>query len=239
MSKLSFSKFHGAGNDFILIDDRALTFNSALVSKLCTPKFGVGADGVILLQDPFRMRIFNADGTEAESCGNGLRCFVKFLIDLGFVQSEYQIQTGGGLVRAHLVGDKVAVSLGEAKNYQKKMLDGYQIYSLQVGVPHLVVFEGLIQELGPKWQKYNTNVNVAEIRGHAVYVKTYERGVGETLACGTGALAVGFVAMKEFGLKMPIPICMPGGDLLIDMQGDRLILIGDAEKVFQGSYAVE
>src|SRR3990167_9481308 len=114
MSNLSFVKYEGAGNDFILIDDRALgfSFNPLLIRRLCDRKFGIGADGLILLQPEFRMRIFNRDGTEAAMCGNGVRCLARFLADLG-IPGPYRIAVHDRIVEASLEGERVCVAMGE------------------------------------------------------------------------------------------------------------------------------
>ena len=151
MSKLSFgkfSKYEGAGNDFILIDDRASSFpltDRAFLSRLCHRKTGIGADGVILLQlsktADFRMRIFNSDGGEAEGCGNGLRCLVRFLSDLGLSRKHYQIETGDRIVQAEFVQGKIAVQMGAPRNlllHQK--IDAWEVHSVDTGVPHAVIF---------------------------------------------------------------------------------------------------
>jgi len=117
MSTLSFAKYQGIGNDFILIDDRAEIFDHKQAAKLCDRNFGIGADGLILLQnDPvadFRMRIFNADGAEANSCGNGLRCFVRFLQDLGISQEKYNIAIGETLLKGWPFKNLIAVNMGK------------------------------------------------------------------------------------------------------------------------------
>lgn len=245
MSTISFIKIHGAGNDFILIDDRALHFSPKSVPKLCHRRFGIGADGVILLQNDLsadvRMRIYNADGNEAESCGNGLRCLVRFLLDLGFVRKSYRIAIGNKIVQAHFRGDQIAVEMGSVIGVKQLYIDGLEVHSLDTGVPHAVVFgPQKLEFLGPFLQKHplfmpaGTNVNVAVMRDEGIHIRTFERGVGETFACGTGAAAVGYIASKIYCLPTPIQICMPGGKLMIEVVGDEVTQIGDAVKAFEG-----
>ncbi|MBX7066709.1 MAG: diaminopimelate epimerase [Parachlamydiales bacterium] len=247
MSKLSFVKFQGAGNDFIVIDDRALFFDPKIVPKLCHRKFGIGADGVLLLQNDlkadFRMRIYNADGNEAEGCGNGLRCLMKFLLELGLPKKAYRIGVGPRIVEADFVGEKVSLNLGAPLNFRRFAILGYEVHSLDTGVPHAVVFSdeklevlGPLLQSHPKFMPAKTNVNVAQARQDRIDVRTFERGVGETLACGTGAAAVGYVAAKELGWKNPIRICMPGGVLEVVCNGEQITLIGDSVLVFKGEY---
>ncbi len=245
---LCFAKFQGAGNDFILIDDRAPHFTPHLVPQLCHRKFGIGADGVILLQtDPaadFRMRIFNSDGSEAGSCGNGLRCLMKFIVDLGLPKKNYRIATGDRIVQAGYVGDKISVQMGLALNLKKLNIEGFEIHSLDTGVPHAVVFspDADLKILGPllryhsAFQPAGTNVNIANLQSDgSIRVRTYERGVeGETLACGTGAAAVGVIASQEYHLPNPIRICSAGGEIDIHVDGLNVTMIGCAIKVFDG-----
>lgn len=246
---LYFGKYQGAGNDFILIDDRAPFFNPHLVTQLCHRKFGIGADGVILLQTDqsadFRMRIFNSDGSEAGSCGNGLRCLMKFIVDLGLPKKNYQIATGDRIVEAGFVGDKISVQMGLALNLKKLDIEGFEVHSLDTGVPHAVVFSphADLKILGPLLRYHSafhpagTNVNIANLQSDgSIRVRTYERGVeGETLACGTGAAAVGVIASQEYHLPNPIRICFAGGEIDIHVDGLNVTMIGDAIKVFDGA----
>ncbi len=250
MSKLSFVKYQGAGNDFILIDDRALHFNSKRVPELCHRRFGVGADGVILLQHDstadFRMRIYNSDGTEAGSCGNGLRCLMRFIADLGLPQKSYRIATGDRVVLADFVEDRIRIQMGAAQFFRSLSLDGLEIYSLDTGVPHAVVFSPRrsLLDLGPflrnhpVFQPEGTNVNLAELQPDgSIYIRTYERGVeGETLACGTGAAAVGFAAAQKYGLPNPIRVCSAGGEIEVQVDGINLTILGWAVKSFEGIF---
>jgi diaminopimelate epimerase len=245
---LFFTKYQGAGNDFILIDDCALHFDTNLVPQLCDRKFGVGADGVILLQiDPvadFRMRIFNRDGSEAESCGNGLRCLLRFIADLGMPQKKYRIATQDRVVEADFVGDRIRIEMGLALNLKRCHIEGFEVYSLNTGVPHAVIFskEADLKILGPLlryhplFQPDGTNVNVAMLQiDGSVHVRTYERGVeGETLSCGTGAAAVALIASQKYHLPNPIQVCSLGGEIDIYVDGLKATLIGDAIKIFDG-----
>lgn len=243
---LSFAKYQGAGNDFILIDNRTLHFDCKLVSKLCHRKFGIGADGVVLLESNFRMRIFNSDGSEAESCGNGLRCLMRFLLDLGFPKADYQIQVGNRVVQAGFVGDKIRIDMGEALHFKQLLIEGHEVHFLNTGVPHTVLFsaEADLATIGPflryheHFQPAGTNVNIAQLGNDgALYIRTYERGVeAETLACGTGAAAVALIASQKYGLKNPIRVHALGGEMEVLVDGLKVSLIGEATKVFEGSF---
>jgi len=252
MSKISFGKYQGAGNDFILIDDRTLFFDSSLVKSLCDRKFGIGADGLILLQNDsaadFRMRIFNSDGSEAESCGNGLRCLVRFIQDLGENKEQYSIATADRIVQAKTNGEKITIRMGPATDFKKLIIDGREVYSLNTGVPHAVMLvpdtrqvdiyrDGPFFRNHPEFQPTGANVNFASIDSDGlVYVRTFERGVeGETMACGTGASAVGAI-ISLLGRSSPIHIRFPGGDVSVSIEGGEIFLTGDATLVFEGIF---
>src|SRR3990172_5225069 len=143
---LSFSKYHGLGNDFILIDDRQEHFpadDALLISRLCARRTGIGADGLILLQDAlnadYRMRVFNADGREAEMCGNGLRCLLLFLRDLGLSKEELRILVGGGLYHACFEGANVALRMGRPKEVSWNIRVSLAERELEVHYVHLGV----------------------------------------------------------------------------------------------------
>ncbi len=257
MSKLSFVKYEGAGNDFILIDDRALSFpihDRKRIEQLCHRRFGIGADGIILLQSEanadFRMRILNSDGSEAEGCGNGLRCFLLFLSDLGLPRKKTRIAIGSRIVEAEFVGEKIGVQMGPAMNLKIKLqIEGREVHSVDTGVPHAVQFvldiekidvakEGSFLRYHPFFQPKGTNVNFAALQTDgSIRVRTYERGVeGETLACGTGATAVAAIAAKIVRLPSPILLHFPGGTLEVHFN-ERMSdfkMVGPARRVFSG-----
>lgn len=249
MSTLTFVKFQGAGNDFILIDDRALFFNPTQVKDLCHRKFGIGADGVILLQNDsladFRMRIFNSDGSEAESCGNGLRCLLRFLVDLGLPRKNYRIATADRIVEAGFEQDLISINMGPARNVKQLYIQGREIHFLDTGVPHLVLFvpdvqkvdflkEGAFFRHHSLFQPRGTNVNFASLQSDRIDVRTFERGLeGESLACGTGGAAVAVIASQKYGLANPIRISFPGGLLEFHID-DEIRMVGEARKVFEG-----
>ncbi len=259
---LSFSKYSGCGNDFILVDNRLLHFpvDAAYIAKLCDRKRGVGADGLILLQlsqmADYRMRIFNADGGEAEMCGNGIRCLMQFIRELGGLAPRYRIETMNATLQVEEEqGGLVSVEMAEPHSIQWELsLPGFfQLSSLNTGVPHAVIFvEDLERDhwmaiapqirhhaaFGPK----GTNVNFAQLKSDGTLsVRTYERGVeGETLACGTGATAAALAAAKRFGLPGPIQVLPRSKEPLnisFSWQGDcptAVTLAGPAHFIFRG-----
>ncbi len=242
MSKLFFVKYQGTGNDFILVDNRSKTFDRTLVPKICHRRFGIGADGVILLEEGFRMRIFNSDGSEPNSCGNGLRCFVQFLIDLGFEKQRYAIAIGDRTVYGQWLDGKIAIEM-QVGEIQKKRVEDHEVYLVDSGVPHAVLFSASDFTLAPFFRNHpvfapeGANVNFAKLlEDGSIEVRTFERGVeGETFACGTGAAAVAMVASKIYQKENPIEICFIGGKLQSHVDGSVVMIIGEVQRVFEGS----
>lgn len=262
-----FSKYVGSGNDFILIDNRELSFRThdyAFISKLCHRQCGIGADGVILLENSetadFKMRIFNADGSEAEMCGNGIRCFFKFLHEIGLHQPSYLIETKASNLRLDQEGSQVKVEMQNPVDIKWDMdlevdSDSLKVHYLNTGVPHAVIFKSQIEDsdlklLSPKirFHEYflpkGTNVNFATVNSkNEVTVRTYERGVeDETLGCGTGATATAIAAAYLFDLKLPIRVKTKSGEELeINFTIDQSIIKdvtmkGPAVFVYRGEF---
>lgn len=255
-SCVNFSKYQGAGNDFILIDDRLLSFpleNQSKIRQLCDRKFGIGADGLILLQPSsnahFLMRIFNSDGGEAESCGNGLRCLGRFLIDLGLPLQKYRIELYKKIVEISYVGRLIEVDMGIAQDLAlHQTIDQHVLHIVNTGVPHAVIFvenidSAPIKTVAPFLRSHpffhpkGTNINFAfRQNDSSIRIRTFERGVeGETLACGTGACAVAVIAKELYSLPGPIVIHCVGGDLTISFSDHRIQMAGSAELLFTGS----
>ncbi len=245
---VSFSKYSGAGNDFILIDGRRRLPAIDPIS-LCDRHRGIGADGVILLLESvvadLRMQIFNADGSEAEMCGNGVRCLVRFAEERGVAQGRLRIETMERVLTAWTEMDRVAVEMGDATDLDWGCeVEGWTVHLLNTGVPHAVVFvedtaSAPVDTVGPVLRKrLNANVNFVE-EGDPLRVRTFERGVeGETLACGTGVTAAALVAAKVLGRGSPVTVQVAGGELLEIRFGSDLshpIMVGPASKVFTGN----
>lgn len=269
MERLHFSKYVGCGNDFILIDDREGTFPFASkewIAKLCHRNFGIGADGIILLQSPqkadFRMRIFNCDGSEAEMCGNGIRCLKLFLSDLGYKEPSYLIETMKRQLKVTTEEGLVAVEMGPPTELRFSIPIAYQgqeyeAYYLDTGVPHLVLFVDDIAAIDvaafgsflrhhPLFAPKGCNVNFAERTPfERIAIRTYERGVErETLACGTGATAAALAAAYKYQLKSPVNIGVSSKDQLsIGFQWDgalfsNVTMRGEAYRSFVGQYKI-
>jgi diaminopimelate epimerase len=225
--KIHFAKYHGAGNDFILIDCRHSPpqFDLSLFARtLCERRKGIGADGLLLLLSStiadYRMRIFNADGSEPSMCGNGIRCLFDFIQRRENISSEITIETLHGLLKCKRINGKIAVNLGAPTivHWPIELPQG-SVFVINTGVPHAVLFvdaldkvnvveEGAKIRFHPRFAPTGVNVNFVSITTEAqVVLRTYERGVeAETLACGTGAAAAAFVAMKQRALPSPISV---------------------------------
>jgi diaminopimelate epimerase len=272
---MKFWKMHGLGNDYVVIDNRdgkiAEAELSQLAQRLCERRFSVGADGLLLVSGSavadVKMRIFNADGTEAEMCGNGIRCFAKYCYETGIARkTELTVETLAGVKQAWLtvengVVTKVKVDMGAPVLERSRipMLgegtcinedlqvngENYKMTCLSVGNPHCVIFVNAVDDfpvelIGPKIESHSffpkrTNVEFAQVLSNAeLKVRVWERGCGETLACGTGACA-SVVAGNLFGkVAGEVTVHLLGGDLMVEYV-DRLFLSGPAVKVFEGT----
>jgi diaminopimelate epimerase len=254
--KQEFFKYQGAGNDFIMIDNRDKKFDGSdevLIESLCHRRFGVGSDGLILLETAeghdFRMVYFNSDGREASMCGNGGRCIVAFAKKLGLIESKACFIASDGVHDAFIdENGLVDLHMIDVKEISP-LVDGY---FLNTGVPHLVHFvddlhvidveiEGRQLRYDARFQPAGTNVNFVKMEGDHLTVFTYERGVeAETLACGTGitasALSAAFKVGKEKGEFL---ITAKGGDLRVKFEKQdhyftNIWLKGPAELVYKG-----
>jgi diaminopimelate epimerase len=261
----SFSKYSGCGNDFILIDNRdhIITRNhNHIALELCHRQNGIGADGLILLENSsscdFKMRIFNSDGSEAEMCGNGIRCLAKFIQKLGIPGSTFSIETmlRNLNVYSGLNDEEVCVDMGNPTDIRWNLpIHSFMMHHLDTGVPHAVTFvsdlESInVNEIGPTirhhtdFQPRGANANFAVIdKDKVIHVRTFERGVEqETLACGTGVTATALAAAKSYQIASPITVKVRSHDLLkvhfkrLDDRFFDVRLSGPARHVFDGIY---
>ncbi len=270
--ELNFTKMNGAGNDFVLLDNRALslTLDQAQIAKVCDRHRGVGADGLLLVEPAqqagadFRMRYYNADGGEVDMCGNGARCFARFVNRLhDFVLAGTIFETPAGLIGADFAGDQVRLRMSEPHSLA---LDGtlpvngreLRVHSLNTGVPHAVVFvedleavavrgDGAALRYHERFAPAGTNANfVSVLAPGQLAIRTYERGVeDETLACGTGTVACALIHHLLSGAPSPIAVRVRGGDTLsigFDRRADGLFtnvtLTGPGDFVFEGKITV-
>lgn len=282
MRTIPFTKMHGAGNDYVYIDCfRNPTPNNPaeLARQISDRHRGVGGDGLILIcpdeQSDARMRMFNADGSEAEMCGNGIRCVAKYLFDHGLVPREtIRVATGAGILTLNLtvehgLATKIRVDLGEP------ILDGLKIPTtfgqtpvvdqvikigeteltvtcVSMGNPHCVVFveelnDEIVLGLGPKIERspyFPARVNVEfvkKVTEHELIQRTWERGSGETQACGTGAAAVCVAGVLSGRSQRQVVVHLLGGDLELDWDeaSNHVFKTGPATEVFSGLWPIE
>jgi len=277
MTRIQFTKLHGCGNDYILVDDRAARVpepqKGALARRLCQRRFAVGADGLLFLGEPtsasfdVQMRIFNSDGSEAEMCGNGMRCFARYVYERGVVRTpRIRVETLAGLIVPEVVVDpagtvtSIRVFMGkpifdrlDERFWVNAAIGEVKLTSLRLGNPHAILmlesFEDLdVDTVGKAIESHpafpnRTNVDFvvrsAEKAGE-VSVRTYERGVGETLSCGTGSTA-SVLALHALGyvpLRVPVVVHTLGGDLLVEITQEGAYLQGPAEVVYEGEFDV-
>jgi diaminopimelate epimerase len=266
---LRFTKMNGAGNDFILIDNRAgdVHLDRNQIVRLCDRHRGVGADGILLLENAtnradFRMRYFNADGEEAEMCGNGARCFARFANKVAGAQQKISFETPAGMISAELAGDLVTLQMTEPRDLRFNLSlsmanEDKTVHFINSGVSHVVIpvpriddvdvrREGAAIRYHKMFSPKGANVNFVEKRGpKEIAVRTYERGVeDETLACGTGAVASALVFAATENVSGSIRVIARGGDELqvgFERMGNRfhdVTLTGPAEFVFDGTVEI-
>lgn len=284
---LRFTKMHGCGNDFVVIDDRALEWDldEDAVRMLCDRHFGIGADGIILVRPAtvpgadFLMYYINSDGSLAEMCGNGVRVFAKYLVDRGLVTGdEFTVQTLGGLKAMTITRDEGGRMLAARVNMGEPVLepalipttlagecaDGavmdcpidtelgeVRVTCVSMGNPHAIIWvddvdTAPVHILGPLVENHpafprRTNVEFAQAfpREDRVRLRVWERGCGETLACGTGACATAVAAILSCRSGRTCTIELPGGDLVIGWSPDGdVFMTGPAEEVFEGVWSI-
>ena len=279
---LKFTKMQGAGNDFVVIDgvSQPISLTSAQIKKIANRNFGVGCDQLLIVEKTslpnvdFKYRIFNADGGEVEQCGNGARCFVRFVLAKGLTKKhEIRVETASGLITLTMQDDKqVTVNMGapifepaKIPFVAEKQLKQYALQTnnhagsglsinvsvLSMGNPHAVtivddVETANVAELGSLIESHasfpqRVNAGFMQIvNSHEIKLRVYERGAGETLACGTGACAAAVSGIQLGLLKTPVLVHARGGTLSIAWQGESqpVMMTGGAEVVFEGQIEV-
>ena len=285
--KIDFVKMHGLGNDFILIDCINKSFGdssflSYLAKKLCDRNFGIGADGLILIlpssKADLRMRIFNYDGSEAQMCGNGIRCFAKYAYENKLVlKNKFTVETLAGIITPELIFQdlknkkvlRIKVDMGIPKLRRREIPmigedtptvvgerlkinseQTFKITCVSMGNPHCITFVDDVQsipvdKIGPKIENHSlfpekTNAEFIQVLNRKeINFRVWERGVGETLACGTGACAALVASVLNKKTDREATIHLPGGDLDIHWANDEHIyMTGPAELVFKGEMTI-
>ncbi len=279
MKPLPFTKMHGAGNDFVVLDGirDQLPPLEPLAARLCDRHFGIGADQLLVVrpsrQADFRMQIFNADGSQVEMCANGIRCFYKFLRERGHTDAdEIGVETLSGVVRPRWAGEgRVRVDMGQPVLEPAKIptqlgqgegpvldvpleLDGERLLvsSVSMGNPHAVIYvedpeTAPVERLGPALEHHpafpnRVNVEFVTARGRdRVQQRTWERGTGVTLACGSGACAVAVVSILRGVVDREVTLALRGGELEIEWPSNdaHVMMTGPAAEVFTGTASLE
>jgi diaminopimelate epimerase len=264
---LEFTKMNGAGNDFVLIDGRAqdLKLSRDAIVRLCDRHRGIGADGAIILRRStsgkadWAWEFYNSDGSIGEMCGNGARCFGRYVQKLTGICRDFTFETEAGIITASFNGRLVTVNLTEPENLRLSenlpLSGGSQtVHSLNTGVPHAILFvpdadKAMVQQLGPEIRRHahyapkGTNVNFVQVLEPGfIRVRTFERGVeGETLACGTGVAASALIASKVHHFISPVRVQVLAGDTLEVSFEEKnggfknVLLTGPADFVFEGN----
>ena len=270
---LHFTKMHGLGNDFMVIDmvSQNVRLPPEKIRRLADRRFGIGFDQLLMVEAPthpdmdFRYRIFNADGSEVEQCGNGARCFAKFVRDKKLIGRDcINVQTAGGNIQLNIQSNgEVVVDMGlprlepeqipfnaqvRALTYTVKVDDrDYEISAVSMGNPHAVLLvdnikEAPVETLGSHLEKHtdfpnNANIGFMQVLGSdEISLRVFERGVGETMACGTGACAAVAAGRMRGLLDETVKVHLPGGTLTINWpgEGSPVMMTGAATRVYEG-----
>jgi diaminopimelate epimerase len=260
--KLAFTKMQGAGNDFVVLDctQQPFLLDASQLKRIADRHFGIGCDQILVVERPrdpgadFRYRIFNADGGEVEQCGNGARCFVKFVHARGLTaKPEIQVETLGGTIRPRLEADgEVSVDMGAPSRpaLEKLNVNGrhVEVTILSMGNPHAVqvvadVAAAPVATQGPLIEshpRFPDRVNAGYMQvldRHAIALRVWERGAGETLACGTGACAAAVAGISRRLLDSPVRVATRGGTLTVAWAGgeNAVFMKGPAATAFEGT----
>ncbi len=271
--RLAFTKMHGLGNDFVVLDGvtERLPEVAPFARRLCDRRFGIGCDQLLVVLPPrredcaLRMQIFNADGSEVEMCGNGIRCFARYAVDRGLAAGpEIRVETGAGVIVPRLTGELVRVDMGRPRlagpeipcaSEEAVVLahplevagETLRFTCVSMGNPHGVCFlpevAGLdLARLGPAAERHpffpkRANIEFVQVEApDRVRVRVWERGAGETLACGTGASAVCVAGVLEGRTEREVTVALPGGELELAWSeaDDHVYMTGPAAYVFTG-----
>ena len=260
--KLPFYKYQGTGNDFILVDNRKNEYSSlstAQIKRLCDRRFGIGADGLMLLQErtgyDFEMKYYNADGKEGSLCGNGSRCMVKFVYQLGIHKELYKFLAADGVHEAEIdIDGTVSLRMKDIRMIKKFHND----FILDTGSPHYIKLVNHVMDMdvykkgyeirhSKEFEDDGINVNFVEQTDEPdkIIVRTFERGVeDETLSCGTGVTAAALICYHNENGFNEVGVKTPGGELSVefdrldDNRYENIWLCGPAEKVFEGSVEI-
>jgi diaminopimelate epimerase len=260
---MRFAKWQGLGNHYLIVEREAwpLALTPARARRICDPNFGVGGDGILEISDEGgvpRMTVWNPDGSQAENCGNGIRMVARHLAAAGRLPADGRILTGGGPVTVRpLDGDRVQVRMGrarfpagEARERLQVGGEAVELAEVSMGNPHAIIEhpspDEVVRSLGPAIEvseRFPERTNVEFVRAEGpseLTMRVWERGVGETLACGTGACAAAVAGVRLGGLASPVTVHLAGGDLEIAVDDDlEVTMTGPAEEVYRGELSPE
>jgi len=259
---IKFEKWQGLGNDFIILENETAT--PELAVKMCDRYFGVGADGIFSVKKSDYFDIgwdfYNSDGSVAQMCGNGIRCFAKYVYEKRLVEGrKFSVETlAGGITPEILDNETVKVDMGRPVLEPEKIpvnvydaddfiIEGFSASAVSMGNPHCIIFAledtaKLARAIGPKIEVsplFPEKVNVEfvqKIERNKVKLDVWERGCGITQACGTGACAAVVAGINKGILDSVVDVTLPGGTLTIEYKGQTVFMTGDAQKVFKGEY---
>ncbi|MEA3500760.1 MAG: diaminopimelate epimerase [Candidatus Marinimicrobia bacterium] len=258
-NKILFTKLEATGNDFILIDlnIQKLPDNFiSLIPKICDRHFGIGADGVLLIEKnesfPFKMTYFNSDGSKGKFCGNGSRALVKYAFSKNWCANKVTFIADDGIHDATISKDNIAVSMSVNEQFQTFKFDDETHYKFKVGVNHFVIpVENIknfdIVEKGkylhehPRYKAFHSNFNfIKKISDSKIRVRTFENGVNnETLSCATGGVASSILANNIYKMKYPIISIFNGGNIIIFKENNKIWLKGKTKIIYNGEYFYE
>lgn len=253
-----FEKWHGLGNDYLIVEraDWPARITPEIARRVCDRHFGVGGDGILEIDhegEAPRMTVWNPDGSVAENCGNGIRMVGRHLHDAGRLPEDGRILTGDGVSRVRVLDDgRVEVGMGRARfpageGRERLAVEDREVELVEVSIgnPHAVIEHGdpdsIVRDLGPRLERAprfpdRVNVEFTRVDGPSeLTMRVWERGAGETLACGTGACAAAVAGVRLGGLASPVTVHLAGGDLVIDVDDDlEVTMTGPAEQIYSG-----
>lgn len=248
MTDLHFTKMQGLGNDFLVVEGPR-SFDREEIAALCDRRFGVGGDGVLVVSrnGGVRMEYWNADGSAAEMCGNGLRCVARYVYDRGWAPGrDFTVLTADGERGVKVLEDgSVIAELGTPRLGEERVLEGHGYRLVDMGNPHAVRIvdtpdEIDVEVVGKTLQTHfphGSNVEFVSRDDVGITMRVWERGVGETMACGTGMAAAAAVAIDQLGVKAPVRVAVPGGIGIVELRDGVAWLRGPAEVSFSGTVA--
>jgi diaminopimelate epimerase len=244
---MKFFKYEGTGNDFLILTTPVAP-SKETIQKLCDRRFGVGADGILFSsassQATIMMNYYNADGSVASMCGNGLRCFVQYLRDQDIVtDQQYTVETLAGLIDVRVEGALIELNLGPATIQEQKQVEGLSVTPVTLATEHAVVFAASKEDRkikGPRITEnplfpMGVNTSFVDVMKDRLYVETHERGSGWTLSCGTGVAASATVAIQKGLVSSPVTVLVPGGELSVRVDQD-VYLKGPATYIAKGEW---